>query len=235
MDSLDKILSFRPDGKLEKVCLAGFPNLLHEWNLAVDLGGKFFRPAGWDECFPTIEPYQGSPVMGELIGLSPEIYWQADSVEQLWHTTSSEARRRFSLETGSCLVMSFQVTNQLGAPLEFLWASHALFSVASLAQVRLSDGSILSEFDNDGSEAKFFCANTKPIELVTPRNRAILTTDQPWWGIWLNRGGWPVGSPHPMCCLGLEATNTPGEYPNGQWLDAGAVFSGKVRIEIVSS
>ena len=62
---------FAPDGKLEKLCLAGMPNLLFEWDHEVDLGGKFFRPAGWDECFPTIDPTADSPVMGDLIGLTP--------------------------------------------------------------------------------------------------------------------------------------------------------------------
>ena len=31
MRVLDEVLGFAPDGKLEKPCLAGFPNLLNEW------------------------------------------------------------------------------------------------------------------------------------------------------------------------------------------------------------
>jgi hypothetical protein len=31
MHVLDEVLGFAPDGKLEKLCLAGFPNLLNEW------------------------------------------------------------------------------------------------------------------------------------------------------------------------------------------------------------
>jgi L-alanine-DL-glutamate epimerase-like enolase superfamily enzyme len=59
MDTLAASLDFAPDGKLERLCLAGSPNLLHEWAWDVDLGGKTFRPAGWDECFPTIDPCPG--------------------------------------------------------------------------------------------------------------------------------------------------------------------------------
>ena len=32
------------------------------------------------------------------------------------------------------------------------------------------------------------------------------------------------GESKPLCCLGVEATNTPGEQPDGQWLPAGATF-----------
>ena len=84
MNALNKILAFSPDGKLEKLCFAEYPNLLHEWDQEIDLGGKYFRPAGWDECFPTIDAYGTCPVMGDLIGLAPEINWQATFVEQIW-------------------------------------------------------------------------------------------------------------------------------------------------------
>jgi hypothetical protein len=231
MRVLDEVLGFAADGKLEKLCMAGSPNLLNEWEQEIDLGGKSFRPAGWDECFPTIDPYQNSPVMGELIGLSPEIYWQENCVEQIWRSTRFEARRHFSLETSSCLEMSFQVTNLEGSALEFLWASHALFSLKNLTTVRLSNDVSISSFDVNGSENKWFIANTKPIELLYPNFRVSLISDQPWWGIWLNLGGWPEKSRNLLCCLGVEATNTPGEHPDGRWLHAGEIFTGKVKIE----
>ena len=40
MDALAASLGFAPDGKLERLCLAGSPNLLHEWAWDVDLGGR---------------------------------------------------------------------------------------------------------------------------------------------------------------------------------------------------
>ena len=76
MSALQHVLGFDATGKLEKLCWPGFPNLLHECQQEVDLGGRRFRPAGWDECFPTIEPYGGSPVMGELVGVAPSLVCQ---------------------------------------------------------------------------------------------------------------------------------------------------------------
>ena len=126
MSALQKILAFAPDGKLERLCLAGSPNLLFEWEHEIDLGGKLFRPAGWDECFPTIDATADSPVMGDLIGLASALQWRADGVEQRWFGPRFEASRHFSLPSPTCLDLSFQVTNSHDRPFEFLWASHAL-------------------------------------------------------------------------------------------------------------
>jgi hypothetical protein len=232
MDALNNILEFSVDGKLEKLCLAGYPNLLHEWDQEVELGSKYFRPAGWDECFPTIDAYQTSPVMGELIGLRPEINCQATFVEQIWHTSRFEARRRFSIETSSCIEMSFHVTNTQHEPIEFLWASHALFSVNHLRKISMANGGEYVDFDVNQSEEKIFLPNLGAVEFVYPNFKTSLTSDQAWWGIWINRGGWPEDNPKPLCCVGVEATNTAGEYPNGQWLQANATFAGKVQLEI---
>ena len=40
---LDEVLGFAPDGKLEKLCLAGFLNLLNESERDIDLRGNSFR------------------------------------------------------------------------------------------------------------------------------------------------------------------------------------------------
>jgi hypothetical protein len=126
------------------------------------------------------------------------------------------------------------VTNLQAAPREFLWASHALFGLKNLLAAQLPNGVSLVDFAPDGSERKLFVTNAGPVELSYQNYRVLLTTDQPWWGIWINCGGWPAVSPEPLCCLGVEATNTPGEQPDGQWLPAGATFSGKVKLEIDS-
>ena len=234
MNTLAKSLEFAPSGKLEKLCLAGFPNLLHEWDQEVDMGNKLFCPSGWDECFPTIERYNTSPVMGELIGWSPQITWQADYVEQVWQSANYEARRRFSLETSTCLNMAFQVTNLQSTSMEFLWASHALFDVQSLVAVNLADGTVISDFELNESASKSFVANTQAIELIYSNFRVKLSSDQNWWGIWLNLGGWHPNNSTAFACIGIEATNTPSEHPEGQWLDANTTFVGKVKLEIYS-
>lgn len=232
MSLLSECLGFASDGKLEKLCLAGCPNLLNEWEHEIDLGGKLFQPAGWDECFPTIDPYKENPVMGDLIGLAPEINWQKKYVEQTWNSPRFEARRRFRMESPFQLEMSFQVINRQNAPLEFLWASHTLFGVGNLQKLRLANGTEFTDFNNNGSELKFFMSYPGSVELFYPGFRVLMMTDQPWWGIWFNRGGWPEKSPQPLCCLGVEATNTPGEYPADHWINPNIPFSGKVKLEL---
>ena len=201
MEAPGDILKFAPDGKLEMLRLAGVPNLLVEWDREIDLGGKSFRPAGWDECFPTIDPIPESPVMGELVGIPPIVHWQATSVEQIWSNPRFKARRRFSMKSSACMVVSFQVTNRHNSPLEFLRASHALVGVDSLVKARLSNGFTLTDFERNGSESKQFIANTKEIELFYPDFLVRLTSDQSWWGIWLNRGGWPKQDTKSLICL----------------------------------
>lgn len=230
-DSIRDHLRLAPDGKLEYLSLAGTRNLLHEWDHTVDLSGKLFRPAGWDECFPTIDPYGDSAVMGDLIGWLPDVIWQAHQVEQIWRGSCYEAQRRFSLVSASCLQMTFTVENYKPEPFEFLWASHTLFGVEHLITVDCDDF-MLSEFASNGTVSKQFARNTGPLELVYADFRLRLSSDQPWWGIWLNRGGWSVNGSPPFCCLGLEATNTPAEVPTGQWLEK--TFSGHVTLEVLS-
>lgn len=240
--SLRDCLGFHPDGKLERLHLAGMPldasgrrvNVLQEWDQELDLGGRFFRPAGWDECFPTIDPYPGSPVMGELIGLPPEMNWQEDRVEQIWRTPRFEARRYFRLAAPACLEMEFQAICLQETPLDYLWASHCLLDVGNLQKMRLANGDEYRHFDQDASEQKIFVRNAGPVELDYLDFRVVFTTDQPYWGLWINRGGWPVNCQPALLCLGVEATNTAGEIPAGQRLNPGAIFTGKVRLEIHS-
>jgi hypothetical protein len=234
MPALHEVLHFAASGKLERICLAGVPNLLHEWPWDVLLDGVTFRPAGWDECFPTIEPYGEYPVMGALVGQAPALTSDAEGTEQIWHGRTFCARRRFTLEAPNCLAMTFCVTNHAPAALEFLWASHALFSLQGLRAAQWQEPEWQRDFSTNGSEQKQFVPGGHPVQLVYPGYRLTLTTDQPWWGIWVNRGGWPASAPEPLCCVGIEATNTPAEQPMAQWLASGATFSGKVKLELHS-
>ena len=229
--TLDTLLSFAVNGKLEKLAFAARPNLLHSGGRAFDLGGKYFQPTGWDECFPTIEPYRDCPVMGDLVGRAPEIRREGDTVAQVWHAEHFEARRTFSLKSPTCLLVSFQATNSHDVPLEYLWASHALFTAQCLREVRFGDTARVSDFRLNGTQTKFFIANIGAVELVYSHFRVLLTTDQPWWGIWLNRGGWPEQNAEPFVCLGVEATSAPGEHPLGDQLQPGETFRGSVKLE----
>lgn len=229
---LDAVLSLALDGKVKKLSFAGLPNVLYCGGEIYDLGGKHFQAAGWDECFPTIDPYKEFSIMGELIGGTPEILRTDDVIEQIWRTEYFEARRAFSLETPTRLKVSFLAINRRDSPLEFLWASHALFTTGDLREVRLGNAARLSSFDLNGTETKFFIANMGAVELGYSSCRVVLTTDQPWWGIWLNRGGWHPQSSQPFACIGIEPTNTPGERPMGDWLQPGESFLGTVHLEV---
>jgi len=189
--------------------------------------GRRYVVGGWDECFPTIEPHGISPVMGDLISLSPALRELPDRVEQTWNTPRYRAVRTFRAPRDRELELTFCVTNHGPSPLEFLWASHALFAVASLRQVALPDGTVLNEFGLTGTCRKFFIPATGPVILDGVR----LTTDQPFWGIWLNRGGWPADKPADFACLGVEATTTAAEVPDGRVLLSGEEFCGHVTLQ----
>ena len=223
-------LEFAPGGKLASLVYAGRDELLSRADYSFDLGaGRFFQPSGWDECFPTIDAFASSPVMGDLVGLAPAVIQSWHSLAHVW-TTSRYAARREWRPAGEGLEMRFTVTSAATEPFDFLWASHALFSTDGLLSVRLPDNSLLDDFSLDGACRKFFVPSGDPIRLERAGVTFLLETDQPLWGVWLNRGGWPSSSPQPLSILGLEATNSASEIPSNATLSPGAAFSGLVRL-----
>lgn len=225
--------SFQDNGKLERLSILPDINLLYESTRPVEMApGRFYTPAGWDECFPTIEPSGDFPVMGDLVGLPPEIETAAGSLRQTWRAARFLARRTFSLENPRVLRVDFEAVNISGSPQEVLWANHALLAVERLRWVTLPDGSVLRDFGMDGSERKWFLPARAAVELVYSGSRLSMTTDQPWWGIWSDKGGWPLDGLNCYNCLGIEATNTPGEVPDGQLLGPGETFQGWVRLSV---
>jgi len=225
-------LEFAPSGKLRTLVLPSGASLLHREDRDFDLGGgRLFRPEGWDECFPTIEPWNGSPAMGELVWAEPDVQETPGEIEQVWNRPDFVAARGFRLRSARELELAFRVRNRSGGPLEFLWASHAVFSIEGLAEVRLPDGGLLDDFSLDGSSSKFFARSGPALRLRRAEGEVRLTTDQPWWGIWLNRGGWPERRPAGMGCIGIEATNCAADRPQGAVLEADAWFRGAVIVE----
>jgi len=225
-------LEFARSGKLTALVLPGGAAVLHQAEGAFDLGGgRLFRPGGWDECFPTIEPWNGSPAMGELVWAEPAIRAAPGGVEQVWTSPALVAARSFRPGAAGALEVGFRAENRSGRPLEFLWASHAVFALPGLAEVSLPDGRRLRDFAPDGSSAKFFVRSGNPVVLKRSDGELRLRTDQPWWGIWLNRGGWPAGRPAGFGCIGIEATNCAAERPRLTVLGAGASFRGTVIVE----
>ena len=225
-------LEFLPSGKLGALTLPSGAALLRRAEQSFDLGGgRRFAPGGWDECFPTIEPWNGFPAMGELVWRVPVIRERGGRVEQVWEAPGFVAARSFRPRSGRELEVTFRVRNRSGQPLEFLWASHAVFALDGLSAVTLPDGRLLDEFSLDGSCSKFFVRSGRAVRLRRPEGEVRLRTDQPWWGIWLNRGGWPAPSPAGLGGLGIEATNCPADSPQGTALRAGGSFRGTVIVE----
>jgi hypothetical protein len=225
---------FETTGKLRTLRLPNGDFPLHESEYRFDLrDGRTFVPCGWDECFPTIEPYRSSPVMGELIGVSPMLVWELDAIEQTWTRPGRhQVKRRLRLLGESAVELAFTAQDLTNTAREILWASHALFSVAGLAEVALPDGIVLSDFSVNDTVAKSFVRSGKPIVLTRRSGSIALQTDQPFWGVWLNRGGWPAGSPAHFACIGIEATNVDADQPRGATLAAGETFRGSVRLEL---
>jgi hypothetical protein len=118
-------------------------------------------------------------------------------------------------------------------PIRFLWASHALFSADGLRAVHLPDGQRIAEFSVDGTCRKFFVRAGSPVCLEREECHLLLETDQPHWGIWYNRGGWPKGRPAGFACIGIEATNAPADRPVDAVIPAGGSFEGRVVLRVM--
>lgn len=226
-------LQFESSGKLAALTAKGVAPFLGDAAHREDLGdGRCFEPRGWDECFPTIEPYGQSPVMGDLIWLQPRIRLGETDVSQEWTAASYTAVRRFRVDGPRQLVVEFSVCHRGKTPLPFLWASHALFTLRGLRRVEFADGGRLDDFRPDGSSSKTFRINSGPARLVREDCEVVLESDQRWWGVWLNRGGWPADRPAGIGCLGLEATTTAADRPGDSAMEPGGRFTGRVRLEV---
>ncbi len=226
-------LGLSDEGKLESL-VAGAAELLYRGEYLMDIGGgSIFGVRGWDECFPTIEAFGGCGVMGELVRRAPELVVSVCGATQTWRTEGFTARREFTLDESGELAVAFRAENTGHQDLPFVWASHALFSADELASVELPDGSIIDAFSKDGTCVKRFVPADGFITLSRKDLSIELETDAEYWGLWLNRGGWPADVPAGFCCIGIEATNAASDAPKGGVLRPGEVFERTVRVEIV--
>lgn len=225
-------LQFELSGKLGALSFGQMAPFLADSFRREDLGNGYgFETRGWDECFPTIEPCGDSPVLGDLLWSPPVLTGDSSCVCQAWDTKRWRATRRFNLDGTGVLVMEFSAWSRSAVPLPYLWASHTLFRLGGLKEVRFADGFTLQAFELDGSSSKTFRRNTGPIRMTREDGEIILSSDQPWWGVWYNRGGWPAGRPEGVGALGLEATTTESDHPGATVMEPGGSFHGTVRLE----
>lgn len=225
--------SFDASGRLRQLSLPGGGLLLHETELIFEVApGRRYCPSGWDECFPTIEPSAESPVMGALVWTPAEVRRSGKKLEQCWTDKRWIARRVFSAPTRGELCVAFEATNASSQPTRFLWASHLLLAVQELAEIVLPGGRRLDDFTRNDTAEKFFARNTAAVHVRRNDATITLTTDQPWWGIWLNRGNWPAAHPAQLLCVGVEPTNINSDLPNGAVIAAGGIFQGKITLKV---
>jgi len=170
--------------------------------------------------------------MGRLIGNAPVLRVTKERITQEWLCPDMTASRTFSSRAEQALLVSFEAKNTGALPMEYLWASHALFSVDGLLRVHLAHNRVLDDFSLDHSCDKFFVASSESAILEREESVLTITTDQPFWGVWLNRGGWPANVPAGFCCIGIEATNCDAETPQGAVLRANEIFRGFVMLRI---
>lgn len=224
-------LAFAPGGKLEWLSPPEGPNLLYEGQVAFDIsGGLTYRIAGWDEIYPTIEPHGETPIMGRLVRFAPTLEREDRAVHQTWVAKDFRARRTFRSLEANQLKLEFSVENTSSLPVEFLWASHPMLAIDHLLRVDFPDGTHLDDFSPDGSERKWFIHTGAPVKMKYAGFNIELQTAQPWWGVWLDKGGWPVDRLGEVYCLGIEATNTAAEVPAGLILPSGGLFEGSLTL-----
>ena len=227
-------LEFSESGKLRSLSICDCDSVLYDCEEICSFeNGYNYVPAGWDECFPTIDPYGSWPAMGSIVYSKPKMVTGQGCFTMEWSFDRFAASRIFRTDSAGELEIIFSVVNRSNRPISFLWASHPLFKLNKLRGVTLADGSILKDFHPDGTCRKFFVSAAKPVIADYDEMILSLATDQPYWGIWLNRGGWLSGNFRNINCIGIEATNCCGETPDGRsMLKPNQIFTGTVMIEL---
>jgi len=219
----------RSGGKISEVFAVSLGrNLLAEPSpeavLALE-NGRQFSVSGWDEAFPTLEPCGAIPTLGYAWRTPADCALHDHQLITQWEFDDWRLARTIRLEPMG-LAVSYVITNQADTPRPALWAGHVLMTLNEFQQAQLPAGEIfpgpglhlesLKEIllDTDqgwviphspdrGRSWKFFLPNRQPVTLCYSDARVVLTSEAPWWGIWLN-----LGALHTRC-IGVEPTTFP--------------------------
>lgn len=105
---------------------------------------------GWDECFPAVapgpypaHPYQGVaiPDHGELFGLPTHSVPSTNGITTVWNGLrfGYELTRVLHLE-GPTIIANYSLQNLAPFPFRFVWAQHALLSLAGSPEIQFDPG-----------------------------------------------------------------------------------------------
>jgi hypothetical protein len=131
-------------------------DLLFSYPAELPVGSHYDQPyanswyAGWDECFPAVAPssYIGHPYggvrvpdHGELWGLPTQVTPTRDGITCIWHGLRFGYRlfRTIRLEE-TTLVAEYELENLAPFEFRFVWAQHALLSMAEPVELQISQG-----------------------------------------------------------------------------------------------
>lgn len=101
---------------------------------------------GWDECFPTVAPWDaGGTALGRRLRDHGDLWgrpWtiesqSADSATMSWSDSAFRFTRGLSL-SGAALSADYTVANLASQPLPFMWALHGLLAVTPDDQIEMA-------------------------------------------------------------------------------------------------
>jgi len=137
--------------------------LLFDYAAELPTSSTYDRPytsgwyAGWDECFPAVgaSPYPGHPYEGvrvpdhgEVWGLPAVAEPTRNGITTIWHGLRFGYRfaRTLTLD-GPRIICNYSVHNLAPFDFRFVWAQHALMSMASPARIQI--GKLDCRIDHD--------------------------------------------------------------------------------------
>lgn len=194
-------------------------------------GGQ--QACGWDECFPTVAPCESADWKqnlrdhGDMWGRpwSTKLFDQAVHCE---YAGNGFQFSRFIKLIGNSVVVDYQVKNIGEAEIPYLWSQHCLLACEAGEHIVL-DG-IENLIGRDGAP------DLRPIRAINANyafksygrvnKRASvgiqgveeniriswLAADLPYFGLWLDYGGWPTDAP--VHQIAFEPTSAPADDLN---------------------
>jgi len=219
-----KVVEIRHDSVSRNLLLDAQPGAV----LSLEHGDQF-DVSGCDEIVPTLEPEADIPTLGYAWRTGADCTGDGSVLCTRW-TIPGWSVKRESRAAGNTLSSRSLVHNTRETSQPAIWAVHALYPLEGMLQVTLPGGEPLPgpgceivdlkphldgktdewrilDFANIGRSWKFFLEADRPVRMEYADISLTIETDAPWWGIWLNRGGY-CG----MTCIGVEPTTDPTDY-----------------------